>query len=318
MTTSDSSQKGPVRKLGRGLSSLLGAPVQIQAAGLSAGPAARQTAPELVLEVKEPSADGTALQSIPVEQVVPNRRQPRTDFDNTSLAALAESIKTAGLMQPIMVRPSGSGFELIAGERRWRAAKLIGLKLIPAVVRAVDDQTAAELAIIENVQREDLNPIERAKALRSLADEFALTHQQIAEKVGLDRTSVSNLLRLSELDASTSDHVRAGRLSQGHAKALLGVADVAARAQLAARAMKEEWSVRELERRVQLTQKGARLFPVAQAARPRKSLPVMPMSQTSSASSQSILERGFTFSWAERKGQGDSQSTSTAWTSSTD
>jgi ParB family chromosome partitioning protein len=204
-----------------------------------------------------------------VEQVIANRRQPRTDFDDTALSALAESIRTAGLMQPIMVRPHGSGFELIAGERRWRAAKLIGLKSIPAVVRPVDDQTAAELAIIENVQREDLNPIERAKALRRLADEFSLTHQQIAEKVGLDRASVSNLLRLSDLDPSTSEHVRAGRLSQGHAKALLGIVDVSARSQLAARAMKEEWSVRELERRVQLVQKGGAVVPRGTTTTPK-------------------------------------------------
>jgi ParB family chromosome partitioning protein len=206
-----------------------------------------------------PQSDG--LQSIPVEQIVPNRRQPRTDFDGAALAALADSIRSAGLMQPIMVRPMGDKFELVAGERRWRAAKLIGLASIPALVRVIDDQSAAELAIIENIQREDLNPIERAQALRRLADDFALTHQQIAEKVGLDRASVSNLLRLSDLDSSTAEFVRAGRLSQGHAKALLGLNDLSTRAQMASQAMAQEWSVRELERRVQLVQKGGSVVP---------------------------------------------------------
>lgn len=273
MTTSDSSQKGPVRKLGRGLSALLGNPVQIQATGISSALAPRPgpfvpTADASVAPEAPESESG--LKSIPVEQIVANRRQPRLDFDDSALSALADSIKSAGLMQPIMVRPSGSGYELIAGERRWRAAKLIGLKQIPAVVRAVDDQTAAELAIIENVQREDLNPIERAQALRRLADEFALTHQQIADKVGLDRASVSNLLRLSDLDPSTSEHVRAGRLSQGHAKALLAVVDVSMRSQFAASAMKDEWSVRELERRIQLAQKGGAIVPRATTTSPKE------------------------------------------------
>jgi ParB family chromosome partitioning protein len=196
-----------------------------------------------------------------VEQIIPNRRQPRTDFDSTALSALAESIRSAGLMQPIMVRPVGDRFELVAGERRWRAAKLIGLPTIPAVVRVVDDQSAAELAIIENVQREDLNPIERAKALRRLGDDFALTHQQIAERVGLDRASVSNLLRLSDLDSSTADLVRSGRLTQGHAKALLALNDLGARGQMASQAVSEDWSVRELERRIQLAQKGGSVVP---------------------------------------------------------
>jgi ParB family chromosome partitioning protein len=193
-----------------------------------------------------------------VERIVPNRRQPRTDFDQAALESLAASIKSAGLMQPVMVRPIASGYELVAGERRWRAAKLIGLATIPAVVREVEDQVAAELALVENIQREDLNPMERAYALRRLADEFSLTHQEIADKVGLDRASVTNLLRLSELDRATADLVRSGKLTQGHAKALLGVADLGVRAQLAASTLAGEWSVRELERRVQQAAKGGR------------------------------------------------------------
>jgi ParB family chromosome partitioning protein len=204
------------------------------------------------------SESASTLREIPVERIVPNRRQPRTDFDQAALESLAASIKSAGLMQPVMVRPIASGYELVAGERRWRAAKLIGLATIPAVVREVEDQVAAELALVENIQREDLNPMERAYALRRLADEFSLTHQEIADKVGLDRASVTNLLRLSELDRATADLVRSGKLTQGHAKALLGVADLGVRSQLSASTLAEEWSVRELERRVQHAVKGGR------------------------------------------------------------
>lgn len=270
---------GPARKLGRGISALLGAPVQIQVPRVA--PAAQPVAPatpqlagasEAPHRSKDrssesptkgaagPSVSGSSLQvglrEIPVEQILPNRRQPRADFDEAALASLAASIRQAGLMQPIMVRPTSRGFELVAGERRWRAAKLLGMATIPALVREIDDATSAELALIENIQREDLNPMERAHALRRLAADFGLTHQQIADKVGLDRASVTNLLRLSELDTTTGDLVRAGKLSQGHAKALLGVADLGLRADLAARAVAGDWSVRELERQVQQSQRG--------------------------------------------------------------
>jgi ParB family chromosome partitioning protein len=319
MSTHDSSQKGAVRKLGRGLSALLGTPVQIQvpaSAAASAAPAAAPVVqpavgtpaaatpfvgvqvrqpmikapapvppmvvaapsqsieePEAALEeTREAAAPGAGLREIPVERIVPNRRQPRTEFDQAALASLAASIKSAGLMQPIMVRPLSDGFELIAGERRWRAAKLIGLTMIPAVVRPVDDQVAAELALVENIQREDLNPMERAHALRRLADEFSLTHQEIADKVGLDRASVTNLLRLSELDTGTSDLVRSGKLTQGHAKALLSLADLGIRAKYATQAIAEDWSVRELERQVQSALKGGRVVAKGAAEAPSKDL----------------------------------------------
>ncbi len=297
MSGTGSTGKGPVRKLGRGLSALLGTPVQIQvqppeqesrppaptpesepianaaaleasmkpvpadarplssAAVQSASPAERPVVLSAATSARPPSHAG--LREIPVEQIVPNQRQPRTDFDQPALQSLAASIRQAGLMQPIMVRPTSNGYELVAGERRWRAAKLIGLQTIPAVVKSIDDQTAAELALIENVQREDLNPMERAIALRRLASDFSLTHQQIAERVGLDRASVTNLLRLSDLDPSTADLIRTGRLSQGHGKALLGVADLSLRAQMATRALAREWSVRQLEREVQQINAGS-------------------------------------------------------------
>ncbi len=287
MNQVDQSGKGPVRKLGRGLSALLGNPVQIQVPQAHAPRAAQTNAlrvddpvvgtprptggaeittvapPALIVDMEaerfaSPSptiAKHSGLRDLPIEQIIPNRRQPRTDFDESSLQALAVSIKQAGLMQPIMVRPTQSGFELVAGERRWRAAKLLGLPTIPALVRDLTDQSAAELALIENIQREDLNPMERALALRRLAMDFGMTHQQIAERVGLDRASVSNLLRLSELDHATADLVRSGRLTQGHAKALLAIGELGERAELAAKSVAQDWSVRELERQVQHAQR---------------------------------------------------------------
>lgn len=191
------------------------------------------------------------LRSIAVASIVPNRRQPRKSFDDESIRALASSIRQAGLMQPILVRPMGARFELIAGERRWRAAKSLGMETIPALISSVDDRVSAELALIENLQREDLNPMDRALALRQLSDDFGMTHQEIADRIGLDRASVSNLLRLSDLDPLTADLVRSGKISQGHAKALLAINVLKDRHELANQSANQFWSVRELERRIQ-------------------------------------------------------------------
>ena len=253
VSTPESASKGPVRKLGRGLQALIGTPVQIRA--VPSEPRAPVVVPSSAVSAQAGGSD-ERVQLIALDRIIPNRRQPRTDFDESSIASLADSIRSAGLMQPILVRPTADGYELIAGERRWRAAKQIGLTSIPALVRTVDDQSAAELALIENIQREDLNPMERAHALRRLVEEFSLTHQQLAERVGLDRATVTNLLRLSDLDPSTAELVRNGTLTQGHAKALLSLHDAAARGKFASRAASEGWSVRELERRVQQAVKG--------------------------------------------------------------
>jgi ParB family chromosome partitioning protein len=183
--------------------------------------------------------------------VHPNPHQPRQDFDEAALAALADSIKTSGMMQPIVVRPAKQGgFEIIAGERRWRAAQAAEFDSIDAIVREVDDRTAAQFSLVENLHREDLNPIERAEAFRRLVQEFRMTHQEVAESVGLDRTSVSNHLRLNELDDDTKTAVRKGTLSLGHAKALLAFANTSRRRAAAQQAIARGWSVRELERRV--------------------------------------------------------------------
>ena len=290
-STSNSAGKSPLRKLGRGLGALLGAPVAVSVpdakslpeveakvtatranqaqdrsalgSELSLGVPRGTLSPAASVEPK-PSIQGrlpstpesasertSELQQLAISLIHPNTRQPRVDFDESSLKSLAESIRSAGLMQPIVVRPSSGGrYELVAGERRWRAAKLLGMTQIPALVRSISDQSAAELALIENVHREDLNAMERAFALRKLADDFSLTHAVMADRVGLDRASVTNLLRLTELDPGVATLVRTGALSQGHAKALLAITAVSERLSIAKDAVSFDWSVRELERRV--------------------------------------------------------------------
>jgi len=250
------------RRLGKGLASLLGQPVRIDA---PAGPGAAASDDALSEQTIEatPTPDTAAasiassgFRRIPIDDIVPNRFQPRRDIDQAALERLRDSIKAAGIMQPIAVRPSspgGSGgasaaWELIAGERRWRAARLAGLTHVPAVVTELDDQDAAEWAVVENLQREDLNPIDRAWAFRSLADRFAMPHKLIAERVGLDRSSITNLIRLTELEPEIQSLIAAGRLSTGHAKALLALPAGPDRIRVAAQAAEHAWSVRRLER----------------------------------------------------------------------
>jgi ParB family chromosome partitioning protein len=198
------------------------------------------------------------FQSLPVDQIEPNRQQPRQHFDKAALGELAESIRRAGLMQPVVVRKQGSGrYELIAGERRWRAAQLAGLTEIPAYLRDVDDQQAAEWALIENLQREDLNPIERAEAFRRLAEGYGLKHEEVAERVSLDRSTVTNLLRLLKLAPPVREMVSRGTLSMGQSRALAGVEDHDDQQRLAERAVREGWSVRQVEAAVKSLAQGA-------------------------------------------------------------
>lgn len=187
-----------------------------------------------------------------IELVRPNPHQPRQRFDETALKQLSESIKTAGLMQPIVVRPGDAGFEIVAGERRWRAFQLLGKSEIPAIVRAVDDQTAAEWALVENLQREDLDPLERADGVARLMDEFGLSHSAVAMQLGLERSTITNLLRLRDADPALREALVEGLVTQGHAKALLGVTDLKKRGEYLAACVRDGWSVRETERRVQL------------------------------------------------------------------
>lgn len=164
------------------------------------------------------------LREIPLDLLQRGRYQPRVDMREETLADLSESIKVQGVVQPIVVRPiSGDRFEIIAGERRWRASQMAGLQEIPAVVRDVSDEAAVAMALIENIQRENLNPLEEANALQRLIDEFAMTHQQAGEAVGRSRTAVSNLLRLLELSPTVKPMLETGRLEMGHARALLAL-----------------------------------------------------------------------------------------------
>jgi|TARA_Y100000588_G_scaffold49245_1_gene46369 ParB family chromosome partitioning protein len=164
------------------------------------------------------------LRRLPVESIRPGRYQPRTRMDEAALSELAASIKAQGVVQPIVVRETVAGdYELIAGERRWRAAKMAGLDQLPAVVRRVPDEIALAVGLIENIQRENLNPLEEASGLRRLLDEFGLTHQQVAESIGRSRAAVSNLLRLLNLDPPVRSHLEAGQIEAGHARAILAL-----------------------------------------------------------------------------------------------
>ncbi|MGH8190690.1 MAG: ParB/RepB/Spo0J family partition protein [Rhodanobacteraceae bacterium] len=199
-------------------------------------------------------AAGESLENLALASIRPGKYQPRRHFDDGSLEELAASIKSQGLIQPIVVRALGRGqYELIAGERRWRAAKKAGLAEIPAVVRDISAQSALAVALIENIQRQDLTALEEAQALRRLIDEFKMSQQQAADAVGRSRAAVANLLRLLELPESIRDLLDEGRLEMGHARALLTLPAPRAIA-LAEKAADHEWSVRELEQAVRLAQ----------------------------------------------------------------
>jgi ParB family chromosome partitioning protein len=188
------------------------------------------------------------LRELPVELIRPNPRQPRHRFDEAALVALADSLRERGVLQPVLVRPvPGGTYELIAGERRWRAAQLAGFDVVPALLRPHDDTESLELALIENMAREDLNPVEEARACALLVDELGLTREDIGKRVGRSRVAVSNLLRLLDLPDEVLDMLVAGELSEGHGRALLMAPDHADRRRLARAAASEGWTVRETE-----------------------------------------------------------------------
>ena len=213
------------------------------------------------------------IQNIPIARIQRNPRQPRERFDDAALRALADSIRQDGLLQPIVVRASrtitgpigAQMYELIAGERRLRAFTLLGRSSIPALIHRVDDRTSAVLALIENVQREDLNPMERAHGLQKLMHEFSFSQQDLASRVGLDRSTVANLLRLNDLDTHTAAALREGAITTGHAKALLSLSDFGLRKTLVAKTIAEGLSVRELERAVR--QSNSSMSPVTASGR---------------------------------------------------
>jgi ParB family chromosome partitioning protein len=245
------------KSLGRGLEALLsgakpGAPQAApQASGLETAPAA--TTPGATVAPKVPE---TGLREVPVDLLRRGKYQPRVDMREESLAELAESIRSQGVVQPIVVRPlkysSGAEteYEIVAGERRWRAAQLAGLQTIPAVVRDIPDEAAVAVALIENIQRENLNPIEEARSLERLCAEFGLTHADAAQAVGRSRATVTNLLRLLELPRPVRELLEVRQLDMGHARALLGLESAEDQAELAQRVVKQGLSVRETEQAV--------------------------------------------------------------------
>ncbi len=198
------------------------------------------------------------LRPIPVDMIDPSPNQPRRAFDEDSLMGLAGSIRARGVLQPVLVRPLVSGrYELIAGERRWRAAKLAELTAIPAVVRRHDDAASLEVALIENMAREDLNPVEEARACAALVEELGLTREDVGLRVGRSRVAVSNLIRLLDLPDEALELIERGDLTEGHGRALLLASDHAARRTLARDAAHHRWSVRELESRARAADSGA-------------------------------------------------------------
>ena len=194
----------------------------------------------------EPGEAG--VREIPVNQISPNRFQPRQRFDPAKLEELANSIREHGVVQPIVVRPLDGGFELVIGERRWRAAQQAGLRTVPAVVKDIgSDADVLEVALVENLQREDLNPLEEASAYQYLINEFSLTQEEVARRVGRSRPQVSNTLRLLHLDAAIQEEIQAGNLTMGHAKAVLSLPDRPAQFQLFRKILAKGMSVREAE-----------------------------------------------------------------------
>jgi ParB family transcriptional regulator, chromosome partitioning protein len=235
----------PRNALGRGLGALIRevekkpdpevAPVQPQpttASGAAAAPARQLAGP----------------QEIDIDLIEPSPYQPRTRFREEALQELARSIKTSGIIQPLVVRPIGSRFQLIAGERRWRAAQRAGLSKVSVIVKQVPDELALEMTLVENIQREDLNPMEAARAFERLMDEFQLTQEAVAERTGKDRATVANAIRLLKLEPRIQDWIEEGKLTAGHGRALLAVLDAQSRIRYAQRAARGGLTVRQIER----------------------------------------------------------------------
>jgi len=255
------------RGLGRGLDALL-------------GPKGAVT-PVSVAAVAEPQP-GEVLRKLQIDLLQPGKYQPRREMDEAKLSELSESIKAQGVIQPILVRQvEGGRYEIVAGERRWRASRLAGLDEVPVVVRELEDRTVIAMALIENIQREDLNPLEEAEALQRLISEFSLTHAEAAQAVGRSRASVSNLLRLIDLPAGVRVLLESRRLEMGHARALLTLAP-----ELATKLAQEGWSVREVEHRAQ--QFAAGKVPGARKAKPAPSAPQADIASLETELSESL------------------------------
>ncbi|MBZ5551814.1 MAG: ParB/RepB/Spo0J family partition protein [Acidobacteriia bacterium] len=221
------------------------------------------------------------VREVDIDLLEPNRFQPRSDFDEAKLNELAQSIKSNGVLQPLLVRKVQDRYEIVAGERRWRAAQLAGLFRIPVVVRAIRDERLLEVALVENIQRENLNPIEAAKAFQRLHSELGLSHEEIAHRTGKDRTTVTNYIRLLKLPREVQHLIAEGKLSMGHARALLALESAAEQKELAQKAAQGNWSVRQVERAASRRH----------APRPTPSTHVVPLQDPNVAHAVEELER---------------------------
>jgi ParB family chromosome partitioning protein len=201
----------------------------------------------LIPELESAEKERQSVAELEIKLIERNPQQPRREFDPAKLNELADSIREHGVVQPIVVKPVGERYQIVAGERRWRAAQLAGLTKVPAVVRSFSEQEQMEIALIENLQREDLNPLEEAEAYRVLLDQFGLTQEELSRRLGKSRPQISNTLRLLHLSEPVRELVRSGRISMGHAKVLLGVDDARLQQELAMVVLARELSVRELE-----------------------------------------------------------------------
>ena len=210
--------------------------------------------PDFEIGVPEPGVSGkqgvTQTRELLIDEISPNRFQPRKYFDDDKLEELVTSIRENGILQPVVVQKSETGYELVAGERRWRASKKAGLKKIPAMIREVSDTKALELAIIENIHRQDLNPIEEAEAYKRLAEEFSLTQEMIAKKVGKSRAAIANILRVLNLSRNIQENLISGKLSMGHARALLGLDNTGQMEAMCQEILKQGLTVRQTESKV--------------------------------------------------------------------
>jgi ParB family chromosome partitioning protein len=220
--------------MGKGLEAILGSPVAIKPLPQGATPV---------------DASGRQFRDLEVAEIDPNPGQPRKNFDSDALQALADSISESGVLQPVLVRPAGTRYELVAGERRWRAAQLAGMKTVPAVVTERGDSESLEAAVVENMAREDLNPVEEARAIAALVEDAGLSREQVGRRVGRSRSAISNLLRILDLPPEAIELIESGQLSEGHGRALLLADDHADRRSLARDAAAAGWSVRVTEDR---------------------------------------------------------------------
>ncbi len=218
-------------------------------------------------EMGVPEAEPSGTHELLVDEISPNRFQPRNYFDDEKLEELMTSIQEHGVLQPVIVQKAESGYELIVGERRWRASKKLGLKKIPVVIREVSDAQSLEIAIIENIHRQDLNPIEEAEAYARLSNEFALTQEMVAQKVGKSRTAVANILRLLKLSRSIKEDLICGKISMGHARALLGLENSKEMETLRKEIIKQDLTVRQTEARVNKIKTGSEIKPLPAAAK---------------------------------------------------